>query len=81
MATHVAVNKRRLIVVHERGREMALHSRDGFNPVVFIRKELVDDMERALYAAREAIRAEWPEDDLLATIDRALSRYPFHETD
>ncbi len=79
MGTHH--HKRRLVVVHEHNREITLEPKAGFDPVVFIRKSIVDDMFRALYTAREAIRTASPDDDLVSTIDRALSRYPFHEID
>ena len=74
-------HKRRLIVVHEKNREITLHHKAGFDPVLFIRMEIIDDLVRALYSAREAIRMSSPDDDLLPTIDRALSRYPFQYSD
>ncbi len=81
-AAHIGTaHKRRLIVVHENNQEITLHHKPGFDPVLFIRKEIIDDLVRALYSAREAILMSSPDDDLLPTIDRALSRYPFQESD
>ena len=84
MAPQEKEHRRRLIIAHEKNGALSFKPRVGFDPVVFIRKEIVDDLFRALRSARKTIALDWPEEQhgeetLLATIDRALNRYPFYE--
>ncbi len=79
MATPEKERKRRIIITHENNGKLSFKPRVGFDPVVFIRKEIVDDLFRALRSARKTIVVESPEDTLLKAIDHALNRYPFYE--
>jgi hypothetical protein len=74
-----AVPKRRLIIAHEKKGKLSCKPRVGYDPVVFIRKQIVDDLFRALRSARNIIAIESPTDTLLSVIDEALNQYPFYE--